>query len=1031
MKHYAIQSPTAPNEQTSSRLQKSNMKTKYLSSVLLIWLLPQMFLAYFGAHTCSAQSNETIDFSLQIRPILSEHCFHCHGPDEAHRQADLRLDTEEGLRGITNNVAIVAPGEPSASQLWIRIISDNAEQVMPPPSAHKTLKPEQRELIRKWIESGAGWGEHWSFKPPTKRELPSTVTDPWGNQPIDAWILAGLKNKGLTPARSAAPETLCRRIHIDLIGIPPTQERTHQFTRDFNSAPDKASRLQVVEALADELLQRPEYGEHWARVWLDLGRYADTKGYEKDRGRDMWPFRDWVINALNADMPFDQFTIEQIAGDLLSTPTADQTIATAFHRATLSNDEGGTDDEEFRIAAVKDRVDTTLQVWMGLTMGCAKCHSHKYDPITQEDYYRVFAIFNQTEDADRYDDEPRLTLPTDEHRKQLAALENTRSEIEAKLAQKRKENSAERDRNWLTISPSKTKSEHGSELTLQPDSSVLASGNRPDRDIYHIAIPLPPGNYPSLRLEALTAKIAPSDTVESVGRSPADPNFVLSEISLQLATTDAIDDVRNNPTDDNAVEIERATASFEQDNWPIVKAFDREQNTGWAIANKKHESHWGIFSLKNPIVVEPGKTTFLHVKLSQQFGGGLLLHRVRLAVSTLQADSLIPSDDADTKALAKELAQQNDLITRLRESIPKLPILKELASDKQRVTRIHQRGSFLDPGDEVKPAVLATFGRVADQDSPNRLGLARWLVSKENPLTARVAVNRVWSQIFGRGLVETEEDFGSQGALPSHPELLDWLAVEFRDSLHWSQKRLIRTIVLSNVYQQAYENDPLRKEKDPRNVWLSRGARYRLSAESIRDSALSIAGLLSNKRGGPPVMPPQPEGLWRSTYSDAKWITSVGEDRYRRGIYTYWKRTTPYPSMESFDSSTREVCQIRRITTNTPLQSLVTLNDPVYVEAANALAYRLLTEKHANDIERLQRAMQLATSRGLTDKETSKLVALLESSRSYFHSNPQHVAEHLRYSAFERNKDIVDAELAAWSIVASAILNLDETLSRS
>lgn len=1002
--------------------------------MLLIASLAILNLSPAHAQQAEAQRDHGIDFSLQIRPILSEHCFHCHGPDEAHRQADLRLDTEAGLRALSNNIAIIAPGDPSASLLWQRIISEDLETVMPPPSAHKTVKPEQREMIRKWIESGAAWGEHWSFKSPKRLPLPASSSNPWGKHPIDAWVLAALNDRGLTPAKPASPETLCRRLHLDVIGLPPTPERTDQFTRDYQAASDSAAKSKVVESLVDELLQRPEYGEHWARVWLDLGRYADTKGYEKDRGRDMWPFRDWVIDALNADMTYDKFTVEQIAGDLLDSPSQQQTIATAFHRATLSNDEGGTDDEEFRIAAVKDRVDTTLQVWMGLTMGCAKCHSHKYDPITQEDYYKVFAIFNQTQDADRYDDEPRLTLPTDAHRSQLASLEKARSELDANIKKRRDESAAMAELHWRSIPPVTAQSENGTELVTQPDNSVLASGKRPDRDTYVLVLPLPAGTYPSLRLEALTAKINPQDALESVGRSPADPNFVLSELSLSVSESNAPE---NNAAETvpnetlQKIEIERATASFEQDNWPIAKSYDGQTETGWAIANKKHEPHWGIYSLKTPIVVEPEKQKYLHVRLSQQFGGGLLLHRVRLAVSTRSADALTPQDDAETKSWIGELAKQNDAINRLNDSIPKLPILKELQPDKQRVTRIHLRGSFLDLGDEVQPAVLTSFGKVETNQPPNRLELARWLVSPENPLTPRVAANRVWSQIFGRGLVETEEDFGSQGSLPSHPELLDWLALEYRDSLGWSQKRLIRTILLSNTYQQSFELDPVRKEKDPRNVWLSRGARYRLSAESIRDSSLRIAGLLSTKLGGPPVMPPQPDGLWRSTYSDAKWITSPGEDRYRRGIYTYWKRTTPYPSMETFDSSTREVCQIRRITTNTPLQSLVTLNDPVYVEAANAFAYRLLTEAHSSDTDRLQRAMQLATSRKLTDREVSKLLSLLESARIYFDSAPKKATEHLRNAAFERNAPVDDAELAAWSIVASAILNLDETLSRS
>jgi hypothetical protein len=748
-------------------------------------------------------ADQTVSFNRDIRPILAKNCFACHGPDQGARKAELRLDTAEGATADLGGRRALVPGEADESELVSRIESDDPETVMPPPDSGYELSAEEKGLLRRWIAEGAEYNVHWSFTRPEKGELPTVGQKDWPKHAIDCFVLARLEAEQLAPSDAADRFRLIRRVSLDLTGLPPTLEEADAFVADSSDG--------AFEKVVDRLLASEAYGEHWARMWLDLARYADTKGYEKDRHRDIWMFRDWVINALNRDMSYDQFTIEQLAGDLLAKASNEQILATAFHRNTMTNDEGGTDNEEFRIAAVKDRVDTTMQVWMGLTMGCAKCHSHKYDPISQEDYYSFYAFFNQTEDADRSDDAPVIPLPTPQQAKQIA-------EIEA-----------------------------------------------------------------------------------------------------------------------------------------AVKKLQEQQKTQ-------------------------------------------------------------PEESVD--AMIK--AQQKSL-TGLRNSVTKTPIMKELAEGKRRATRLHQRGNFLDPGGKVEPAVLGLFGAPGDDSPPNRLRVARWIVQPENPLTARVMVNRVWARLFGIGLIETEEDFGTQGMMPSHQELLDWLAVDFREN-GWSMKKLLRTVVLSATYQQSASASKKKLATDPRNILLSRGPRFRLSAETVRDQALAVSGLLTHKVGGPSVMPPQPGGVWKSTYNALKWQDATGPDRYRRALYTYWKRTSPYPSMSTFDAGSGEVCLIRRVRTNTPLQALVTLNDPAFVEAAGALSKRM------NDIDgplaaKIRRGFRLTLTRPPNANETSLLVGLYQSLTADFANDAEASARLVQAAKLEAG----DAALIS---VANVLLNLDETLMK-
>ena len=964
----------------------------------------------FG-QTSQSSLPSRIDFGLHIRPILSDHCFHCHGPDPAHREADLRLDDEAIARSM------IVPGNALQSELWRRITSDDPEHVMPPPSARKTLSESQKELLKRWIDEGAIWGQHWSLSPPARHPRPDAATDPWSRTMIDAWVLESLRSRNLQPAPPADPYTLVRRIHLDVIGLPPTSTRVQQFVQDFG-----IDRHRAVENLVDELLQRPEYGEHWSRMWLDLARYADTKGYEKDLKRDMWPYRDWVIDALNRDMPFDQFTIEQLAGDLLESPSLDQRVATAFHRATLSNDEGGTDDEEFRVAAVKDRIDTTVQVWMGLTMGCAKCHSHKYDPITLEDYYRFYAIFNQTEDADRYDDEPRLALPTFAQQSEMVRLENQRQFANDLVRRARDEHAAAVEAKWQHAQPITTRSDSQVAIQIEPDRSLIVSPERPDRDTYIAEFEPPADVVHMIRLEALMSSPTADPPNGLLGLNPTDPNFVINELVLERGRLNDAGVWEWNP-----IPLSDPKASFEQTGWAVTGAIDGDPKTGWAVSPKQRQPHWAVFALKTPMRCSEGER--VRVTLAQQFGGRLMMRRFRIATSGVHEGALWVDAVPEVKSAAESLSGVEKQIASLRDSMAKLPIIKELAPNARRTTRVHQRGSFLDPGAEATASLLPLHPSDPPVATPNRLHAAMWLVDANNPLTPRVMANRIWSQFFGRGIVETEEDFGSQGALPSHPELLDELAIQFRDEFDWSIKRLIKAILLSNTYQQSFVLDDARRERDPQNRWLSRSARFRLTAEVVRDQALAASGLLSSKRGGPPVMPPQPDGLWRSTYSGAKWITSPGEDRFRRGVYTFWKRTTPYPSMETFDATTREVCQIRRIPTNTPLQALVTLNDPVYVEAALAMAQQWL-QSSQSDAERLDRGFLRAMSRPIADTERKRLQDLLARARLHYSARQDEASRLLESASFALDSDIPASELAAWSTLTSTVINLDELLMR-
>jgi hypothetical protein len=651
-------------------------------------------------------------------------------------------------------------------------------------------------------------------------------------------------------------------------------------------------------------------------------------------------------------------------------------------------------------------------------MGCGKCHSHKYDPISQADYYRFYAIFNQTEDADRFDDHPRLELPSPEQQQRRQELQRQLELLQRELNEARKRQEEQELRGsgpWKPLMVKMVRSEGEAVLTVGEDRAIAVSGPKLDKDVYVIEGTLPAGRHTALRIQALTSQSP--DGQPGLGRNAADPNFVLSELSLDLL-------------DDGAATRQawgEAKADFSQEGWPVAAAIDGDVKTGWAVSPRSRETHVAQFELKTPLVL--AAETPVRITLSQQYGNSLLLARFRLWTSELVWGELtLPMPSRDEEQAQRRVNEARQELQQLAGEIPQLPVLKELPPDRRRVTRIHNRGNFLDLGDEVQPAIPAGFGPVPPSERPTRTDVARWLVNDENPLTPRVWANRIWARLHGTGLVETEEDFGALGSWPVNGPLLDWLAAEYRDQ-GWSLKKLLRTIVLSEAYRQDSETNETLRQADPQNRWLSRGARYRLSAEVVRDQALAVAGLLSLKQGGPPVMPPQPAGLWRSTYNGRSWIDAEGEDRYRRGLYTYLKRTTPYPSFVMFDGGSGEVCQIRRVRTNTPLQALVTLNDSVYLEAAGGLAKRALTSEGPLE-QRLRRAMSLAVLRAVDAAEVQPLAALYARALARFEAAPPE-GETLVKAARLQPGDTPTAEAAAWIVVSSAILNLDEFLTRN
>ena len=997
-----------------------------------------------------------VDYNREIRPILAENCYACHGPDGNVRKGDLRLDRKEDALRERPGGAAVVPGDVESSELIQRLTESDPDLVMPPPKSGKTLTQAQVETLRRWVAEGAGWQGHWAFTPPKRLEPPEARDRAWGRNPIDAFLLAGMGAKGLRPSPEADRVTMIRRLSLDLTGLPPTLAEVDAFVAD--------PRPDAYERLVDRLLGSPHYGERMAQTWLDAARYADTNGYHIDNHRDIWKYRDWVIDAFDRNVPFDRFTVEQVAGDLLPGSTVEQKIASGFHRNTMVNFEGGADPEEYLTKYIGDRVSTTATVFLGVTLACAECHDHKYDPFTQKDFYRFYAFFNgiaeQGLDGIKESPAPRMQVPSADQAEKLAETRSLIAFLEERLAATPPgfdqaladwaKGRAGRSARWTTLDPIALKSTGGATLAKQPDGSVLASATNPAMDVYEFVAPAGLATIRGVRLEALTHE---GHFNKGTGRAE-NANFVLSGFEVESATAAAPDAWTPAPLAKAEADYSQAAGDF-----LIAKAIDADPASGWAVdGDRKPENRLAVFETKAAIT--PGEGGRLRIRL--RFESPFARHaigRFRLAVTDVEnpalpgpVDPLLAIEPAKrTAAQASELlayyrAEAWPEGRRIRGEIAALkaaeaevekatPVTMVMAEmPKPRETRILMRGDFRSKGDVVEAGVPESLPPLPAGQPANRLGLAKWLVDPSHPLVARVTVNRFWQQYFGTGIVKTVNDFGTQGEWPSHPELLDWLATEFV-ATGWDVKALQRLIVTSAAYRQDSKADRALIEADPENRLLARGPRLRLDAEAIRDNALAIAGLLDARVGGPSVYPYQPPGLWEEVafggeFSSQSYKPSQGNDLYRRGIYTYWKRSMPYPSLSTFDAPNREVCAVQRPRTNTPLQALVLMNDPAYVEAARVLAQRVLAEGSSDDGARMVHAFRLCVARTPTDRERAVLLDLYRRQLDHFRADPKSAEALIKVGDSARAPGLDPAELAAWTAIGNVLLNLDETITK-
>jgi len=1009
-----------------------------------------------------AESKGTaIDFARQIRPILSENCFRCHGPDVEERKAKLRLDTKEGAFGkLRRGGHAIVPGNSANSELIARITAEEPSGRMPPAKTNKRLTPQQIDLLRQWIDQGAEWSEHWAFVPPRRPALPNVKQKDWPRNAIDYFILARLEKEGLRPSPEADRVTLIRRLTLDLTGLPPTPAEVDAFIADKSE--------QAYERVVERLLRSPHYGERMALDWLDSARYADTHGYHIDAGRDMSRWREWIIDAFNQDMPFDRFTVEQVAGDLLPDATLAQKVASGFNRNHMINFEGGAIPQEYHNAYIVDRVNTTATVWLGLTVACAQCHDHKYDPISQREFYQLYAFFHNVPenglDGSRGNAAPLLKAPTRTQQQRLTAIADEVKEIEKQLAapmpavdaaQASWERTAlNREVSWTILEPRDLSSRGGAKLVRLADKSILATGPNPATDTYSLTTHIDLLAVTALRLEALPD---PHFTANGPGRS-INGNIMLTNVAVSAGAP---------------LKIKTASADYSQKDYPISNAIDTDPTSGWAIHPEVGKPHQAVFEFVQP--VQTPVVLRIVLDFQSQFGQHQL-GRFRLAatsaadphgVSTLpgsiqailRLDAAKRSPEQTTalrkyyrtqlapavKQLRDRLAQVQKERVDIEKNAPTTMVMAEMPQPRDTFMLI--RGQYDKRGEKVQAALPAALPPLPRGAPANRLGLAKWLVDPSNPLTPRVAVNRYWQIFFGTGLVRTAADFGAQGEPPTHPELLDWLAVEFLQpsrsplgtgsTAGWDIKALVRLIVTSATYRQSSKVSTELLAKDRENRLLARGPRLRLQAEFIRDQALAVSGLLNRRIGGPSVFPYQPAGLWQelAARTDSKnwsaqfFTQSHGQDLYRRSMYTFWKRTSPPPQMITFDAPDREVCTVRRSITNTPLQALVLMNDPTYVEASRKLAERMMTEAKTSD-ERIILSFRLATARRPSEREIAVLKRIYDKQLAIYRQDDKAALRLLATGESARNERLDPAELAAWSIVASVILNLDETVTK-
>jgi hypothetical protein len=959
----------------------------------------------------------SVDFASDVRPILNKNCVGCHGGvKRAGKISFIYRDVVVATNAADEKV--IHPGDPENSEFIRRITTTDEEDRMPPAEHGPRLSEKEINLLREWVRQGAAWKEHWAWVKPVAPAAPKISKPKWVRQPLDAFVLAKLDSEKLKPSAEADRIQWLRRVSFDLTGLPPAPEETKAFVADKSPL--------AHERVVDRLLASPRFGERWASPWLDAARYADSMGFEKDPLRTIWPYRDWVVRALNEDVPFDLFTLKQLAGDLLPDATIADQVATAFHRNTQLNTEGGTDDEEYRIAAVIDRVNTTWEVWQGTTMRCVQCHSHPYEPIKHEEFYQSIALFNTTRDWDLPDDSPVLRVPLSETNFARAR------QLDESISQLRREDFAAQQQlaarpvNWTGLSPDHATATKGTQLTIQTNQAggaeVRTVGTVATFSRFTIEAPVPKN---LTELGALRIEVLPDDP--ETARLTPEKGFIITQVRLALLTNSEAGNVADKVelSDEaqatNVIPGEiKLSHCFGDEAEPAQDddAAVRPDKGGWGANPRLTQTRQAIFVPADQAAIPAGSRLKLVIAHDQGANdtAALVSRRIRLSVTTGD-DWIALSRHPDFRNRRKEIARlrkERDGIAEVR-----LPVMREQEVAFRRPTAVFERGNWLAKGEMVKPGVPELFKTTKGSDPDDRLALARWLVSPENPLTARVTVNRIWSELFGAGLVETVEDFGSSGQPPVNPALLDHLALCFQNELGWSLKQLVREVVLSATYRQEARVTRALEARDPQNRLLARGPRTRLSSEMVRDQALAVSGLLSDKMFGPPVMPPQPDGIWDIVYSGAKWETAKGEDRYRRALYTFLRRTAAYPSYLTFDSPSREVCVTRRIKTNTPLQALVTLNDPVYVECAVALAGRMRREGAGEVPKQIAYGYELATGRAPTKDALRALRELHQTSLARYQANPE-LAKQLAGTPAE----------SALALVANALLNLDDSLTK-
>lgn len=1010
-------------------------------------------------------ADPAVDYQREIRPILSDNCFICHGPDEAQRKGGLRLDSfDEATREAKSGSRAIVPSDPDESELLFRVTVDDETLRMPPASSKKTLTQRETELLERWIKQGAAYAGHWAFTPPVRPTIPEVHNKQWVRNPIDQFVLSRLESEGLSPSPEADRVTLLRRLNLDLVGLPPTTPEVDAFVAD--------SREDAYQAQADRLLRSPHFGERWGRLWLDAARYADSDGYEKDKARNVYFYRDWVVQAFNRDLPYSEFLIDQIAGDLRENPTQDQIVATGFLRNSMINEEGGVDPEQFRMEAMFDRMDAIGTGILGLTIRCAQCHTHKYDPITQTEYYRMFAFINNS-----YEGSVPVYAP--EELRKHAEIVRLTAEIEADLRHRtpdwrdrmaRWEADEKGDGTaWEVVRPSLDTS-GGQKHTLLEDGSILAAGYAPTKHTTEFVATTKLTTITAARLELLND---PNLPLQGPGRSPVGL-FALSEFKVTAAPAD-------HPEQAKEVKLVRATADVSPPERPLEAMFDDKSKTprvtgpvAMAI-DGKNETAWGIdigpgrsnvsrkavFVFEQPIGYPNG--AILTFKLVQNHGGwnsddnqNNNLGRFQFSVTSAEdavadpvprsvreilavpGESRSPSQNFEVfrywRTTVAEWSEANAMIETLWKSHPQGSSQLVLQEGARRETHTLERGDFLKPAELVEPGVPGVLNPLPAGIKADRMTFARWLADPKTPTPARAIVNRIWQAYFGTGIVATAEDLGVQAEAPSHPELLDWLAVELVEH-GWSLKHIHELIVNSATYRQSSRVTPDLLERDPNNRLLARGARFRLDAELVRDVSLAASGLLNPALGGPSVYPAAPAFLFEppASYGPKVWREATGPDRYRRALYTFRFRSVPYPALQVFDATNGDASCVRRSRSNTPLQALTTLNEPMFLEAARALAMVAVTEGGGSDSQRLDFAFRRCVSRHPTAVEAHTLLELLEHLRMRYQASgaqPWALAANDPEKPPALPEGVAPADLAAWTAVSRVLLNLDETITR-